>query len=284
MRLAILGCGYVGMAVAWYWHNLNRFVITTTRKPERVADLKTISSKVYLLSPHPDFSALVNQADTILVAVAPKHGDTYHSTYIETTQKLNAALLHAPAKRRVVYISSTSVYGECEGAKIEETFVNPVATEHMQLLLASEAAVQQAAQWGHEILTLRLGEIIGPGREIAARIKRHMPKPFPGNGRNWTNIIHIEDIVQAIEFLQARHATGIYHLVNDLKISRKTLYEILCKKLDLPEPTWDASLSSPHLGNKYISNAKLLDLGYTFIKPKAPLDERDHACLLPMPE
>ncbi len=95
MNIVIIGCGYVGLAVAKYWRQNSSFKITvTTTTPERVSSLESIADKV-IVTTGDDLeglkSATENQ-DVVLLTVAPKGGIRYQETYLNTAQNLVTVL------------------------------------------------------------------------------------------------------------------------------------------------------------------------------------------------
>ena len=68
------------------------------------------------------------------------------------------------------------------------------------------------------------------------------------------------------------HLTGIYNLADDDHPTRKELYDEISKKFQVPEVTWDPSLTSLRSGNKRVSNHKIKQSGYRFVHPHRVLD------------
>jgi hypothetical protein len=81
-------------------------------------------------------------------------------------------------------------------------------------------------------------------------------KQIQGSGKEYTNHIHLEDIVRALEFCLERHLKGLYHLVNDSHPSKKELYG--------EGPIWSSKSSS--LGYR-VSNQKIKEAGFVFSHP-----------------
>ena len=79
----------------------------------------------------------------------------------------------------------------------------------------------------------------------------------PGNGESFTNLIHLDEIISALDFALIYNLDGIYNLCNDIHIPRKELYENICREDGWPPVQWDPSLTNPHTGNKRVSNEKI---------------------------
>lgn len=266
MNIAIIGCGYVGKALGRFWKAAGHSVTATTRNPEHIEGLQSIVSNVVLLQGdiYETFvNGLANHQAVFLSMAADSPAD-YERTYFNTAQALVKALPKLPFLKQIIYTSSTSVYGEQQGHWVDESMAPEPTNRNAQILLETEDVLQTARNSGRQVCIFRLGEIYGPGREISERLRRMASRPLPGSGSNYTNLIHLNDIVGAADFALCHQLDGIYNLCNDLHISRREFYEIICEKHGLPKVIWDPSINSIHAGNKRVSNRKLIAAGYEF--------------------
>ena len=100
-NLAIIGCGYVGTAVARYWQQQGHFVTVTTTRQERVTEIEELAGQVLVVKgndPSGVQSVLQNQ-DTVLLSVAPisdrqVDADTYGETYFSGSYGIKSATLN----------------------------------------------------------------------------------------------------------------------------------------------------------------------------------------------
>lgn len=272
MKVGILGCGYVGQAVASNWKQQGHYVTVTTRKLERIHELQTISDQVFILEKNNLQYFLANQ-EAILISVAPDPYSDYITTYLKTAQQVVENLPNAPQLQQIIYTSSTSVYGDYGGSWVNEgTEVHPT-NERTAILHKTEQTLLRVSSSHLNVCILRLAEICGPGREIKNKLIRMQKesRSFPGDGKQFTNLIDLKDIVSAIDFAVQNQLNGIYNLCNDLHIPRQQLYEEICEQENLGSITWDPSLPSIHGGNKRVSNQKIKDCGFIFSKTIASL-------------
>ena len=258
MKALIIGCGYVGSALAIHWAAEGHELTVTTTSPERVSELEKIAAAAVVFdSTNPDgLEALVAGKDVIVVCVAPKRGRQHQDTYVPTAQALAAVM----DDQHLIYTSSTSVYSEEEGAWVNES---------SGLKPDSESLVQTEKIIGelpHSCI-LRLSGIYGPGREIARRTRFFSGKEVAGSGDKLTNHIHRDDIVRAIAWAASTRATGIYNVSNDSHPTRAELYGRLCEEQGIPLPRWDSSQPAKRSGDKRISNEKIKSEGFTFAHP-----------------
>ena len=122
---------------------------------------------------------------------------------------LNA--LQEPA--RFVYISTTGVYGDCEGSQVTETTPANPKTERARRRLAAEAQISAwCADHGARCFILRVPGIYGPGRLGLSRIEKGSAVIAEADA-NPGNRIHVDDLAEACRLaMQADAPAGIYNI------------------------------------------------------------------------
>ncbi len=263
--IAILGCGYVGTAIAHHWQQAGFTVTATTTRAERLPALKAVSDRALVVRGDnaAALQTLLQDQHTLLVAVGAK-GMDYRSTYLQTAQTL-ALVLPKTHVQQVIYTSTYSVYGNQQGQWVDETTAIQPATERTYILHETEHTILNLPTV--RACVLRLGGIYGPGRELAKIYGRMAGTTRPGAGQEWSNWIHLEDIVGAIAFAQAQGLSGIYNLVQDEIIPVRDLVQQVCDRHGLPPVQWDASQPSTRPTNVRCKTQKLKAAGYTFTHP-----------------
>jgi nucleoside-diphosphate-sugar epimerase len=274
-NIAVLGCGYVGNALADSWQEQGHFVTGTTTSPERIASLAETLSKA-VLATGADYSAmqsLLQDQSTLVVSIAPtgfQEADTatYENTYIATTQNLVKVLSQAPNVTQIIYLSSCSVYGDRQGEWVDETSQVAPLEQRSQVIHASEQIILQAANEQQKVCILRLGGIYGPGRELVNMFGGLAGMTMPGKGDRFINWIHRDDIIGAIEFARLNELQGVYNLVDDSRLTVKEQVSRVCDRYNLPGVKWDSSQLSLQRKSVQVSNHKLKIAGYELIHPQ----------------
>lgn len=260
MRISIIGCGYLGKAAAIYWKAAGHEITVTTRSLERAYTLRPLADLVYILGD--DWHELVKKQDVILLSVAPDTKSDYVQTYLRTAETL-AMALHGSLVSQIIYTGSTSVYGEHQGQWVDENTQPNPSHSNAQILLGTEQILLKAERAQRRVCIFRLGEIYGPGRSIVARVKSMQGMTLPGTGESWTNLVHLNEIISALDLAMHHKLNGVYNLCNDIHIQRKDLYKQICTSNGWPEVQWDPLAIHSHAGNKRVSNAKLKSAGWT---------------------
>ena len=187
----IAGCGYVGERLA---RALPGRTLALVRSAARAGELSAAGIEALRV----DFDGLDGAATLpawtagrVLYYLAPPPGDG------PADARLRALLPALPARpARIVYMSTTGVYGDTDGASVDESSPVDPATERSRARLDAERAVQDwATAHGSEWVVLRVPGIYGPGRLPLERIRRGTPairEPEAGPG----NRIHVDDLVR----------------------------------------------------------------------------------------
>ncbi|MEM7554141.1 MAG: SDR family oxidoreductase [Cyanobacteria bacterium P01_A01_bin.84] len=269
MNLAIIGCGYVGRAVAQYWHHKLLFrVSVTTTTPEKVPVLQTVAQKVTVLNCN-DTQALksfLHNQDVVLVSIARKGNSTYEDTYLRTARNL-VSIISETSVKQIIYTSTCSVYGDRDGALVTEETPVKAISESEQVFNKTEQVLLGAGSDKLKVCIFRLGGIYGIGRELVKIYSRIAGKTRPGDGSRPVNWIHLDDIVGGIEFAREHQLAGIYNLVDDSQLTNKEVIETVCEKYNLPQVSWNPSLKADRSSLK-VSNHKIKDAGYKLIHPQ----------------
>ena len=271
MNVAIIGCGYIGYEVAQYWQQKKSFIVTaTTTTPERVPVLEAVAQRVLVVKgndPERLKSVLKNQ-DAVLLSVGAKDANTYEETYLHTAKTLISVLKQIPSVQQLIYTGSYSVYGDRNGAWVDEESPIAPANQNGQIMSDTEQVLLSDKNENIRVCILRLGGIYGPGRELVKIFGRVAGTTRPGNGEDTTNWIHLDDIVGAIEFARHHRLEGIYNLVDDAHLTSRELLDRVFEKHNLPNVIWDDTQKSTRLYNAKVSNQKIKDAGYKLIHPQ----------------
>jgi nucleoside-diphosphate-sugar epimerase len=138
---------------------------------------------------------------------------------------------------RFLYLSTTGVYGDCEGRWIDEGESLKPSTYRAQRRIAAEDAVRRwCGEHGIDWMVLRVPAIYGPGRLLTERLKSGMPTVRPEEC-SFTNRIHIDDLVAVCHAVMEDAKGGSIYNVSDGHPSTITDYLFLLAELTgMPKP------------------------------------------------
>lgn len=154
------------------------------------------------------------------------------------TQRLLAALTSAASlPRRLVYISTTGVYGDCAGATVPETRPLAAISARAQRRVAAERALRKLGRQGAmRVSLLRAPGIYAAERMPLERIRRGDPVLLAAEDV-YTNHIHAEDLAQAcVVALQRGGANRAYNISDDSDLPMGEWFDRLADAFGLPRP------------------------------------------------
>ena len=109
------------------------------------------------------------------------------------------ATLPTTGEHRIVYISTTGVYGDCQGAWVDEQRPPNPQVDRARRRYDAEQQLRAWHDAGHgEIVILRVAGIYGPGKLPLERLRKQVPM-IGTDEAPWTNRIHIDDLVAVCE-------------------------------------------------------------------------------------
>ena len=269
----VIGCGYVGTAVAMRKKRAGHAVTATTRSSENVEELRRLMDDVQQLDitdPNLDLSFLAD-LEGLLISVAPtRQNQSYSDVFAQGMRNLAGALRRRASTQplHITYISSVSVYGDQQGREVTEQASVDNSSAVNGMLSAAEELMLDIDRPDTAICVLRLGGIYGPGRDMVAMIREAAGQQVPkdGNAINaWSGLV---DIARGVQFVSEQKLTGIYNLVDDMQLSRRELSTLICDEEGLPPVLWShGSSASERSINARVSNQKIKDAGFELVSP-----------------
>jgi nucleoside-diphosphate-sugar epimerase len=153
------------------------------------------------------------------------------------TRRLLAMLrLRASLPRRLVYISTTGVYGNCAGARVAETRPPRPATARAHRRVAAESDLRRFGRRGCRVSLLRAPGIYAADRLPLERVRRGDPVVIAAEDSH-TNHIHAEDLGRAcLVALERGRANRAYNVCDDSDLPMGDWFDKLADAFGLPRP------------------------------------------------
>ena len=262
MTVLIAGCGDLGTEAGLRFAAAGFPVLGWRRSAEKIPAPLTGQS-ADLTGPLP-----VIPADTEIVVISTAAGErteaAYRSAYVDgTANVLDALERDGVQPRRILFVSSTAVYGDAEGGWLDED--SPTAPASV-----TGAVIREAEDLLHarrpDAVVLRLAGIYGPGRtRLIDQVRSGAPDPGPGQ---LTNRIHRDDAAAAIVHLTTATAepAPLYLGVDDEPVEQRDVLAFLAGELGTSLSAGEPGKSSRG-GNRRLSNARLGSTGFSFAYP-----------------
>jgi nucleoside-diphosphate-sugar epimerase len=243
----LIGAGDLGGRVARLRMANGDRVIAVRRRPTSADDgLQMIAADI---ASGAGLDQLPSEVDALVLCVAPALRDDagYRALYVNGT----ANVLERVSARRIVFVSSTSVYGEGGGEWVDESTPARPSAFNGRLLREAELSLSSRPA----AVVLRLSGLYGPGRTA---MLRRAEAGVPGELR-WTNRIHVDDAATALSHLLDHPNPEPLYLGNDDRPALESeVLDWLRARRGLPAIA--ARAGEPH--GRRISNRRLRESGW----------------------
>ena len=241
IRILIVGCGDVAMRAANLLGDRAR-LIGLTRTADDVARLRA-RGIVPLIGDLDDLRALsrLRTAPGAVMHFAPPPAEGRGDP---RTGRLLAALAKARRiPRRFVYISTTGVYGDCAGARIDETRPRRAQSPRARRRVNAEDRLRAwAARNGVSLAILRAPGIYASSRLPLERVRQGTPV-LSAEHDVYTTHIHADDLARAaVAALFLGRPNRAYHATDDSELKMGEWFDALADAHQLPRPPrvdWD---------------------------------------------
>jgi nucleoside-diphosphate-sugar epimerase len=270
-QIVIAGCGYVGNALARLLlddgHEVYGIRRDVSKLEQGIRGIAGDLADPKTLGPAP------RRVEYAVFAVGADAGteQAYRRAYLDGLAGFLEWLADEGQRpRRLVMTSSTSVYGQRRGERIDEDSPTHPTQFRGETMLASERLL---AASGMSTVVLRLGGIYGPGRTGLVERARAGALRRPAEPQ-YTNRIHRDDaagLLRHLLFLE--DPEPVYLGVDDESAEAGELYAWLAKTLGLPTPETEEPDQRSEgggrrsAGSKRCSNRLARESGYRFRYP-----------------
>jgi len=229
----VVGCGYVGRRMARRLAGESPLmgVVRSREGAEALAREGIAPLIADLDAPSPPPLPLAGEA-VFYFAPPPRSGrtDPRMARFLDVCERNGRP-------RRIVYISTTGVYGDCSGEWVDETRpVAPVEDRAWRRVDAERRLRRWSDAGGGEVVILRVPGIYGPGRLPLERLRKGLPLVREQEAP-WTNRIHVDDLVGACLAGMERGRPGeIYHAADGHPSTMVDYFNRIADLTGLPRP------------------------------------------------
>ncbi|MFB6252198.1 MAG: SDR family oxidoreductase [Halobellus sp.] len=287
-RVVIVGCGYVGLELGRQLREASHEVTGVRRSDaglDAVADTGLNPQRADATDP--GSLAALPDADWVVFAASSggRGAAAAREVYVEGLRNvIDAYAARDATPDRLVYTSSTGVYGDHDGAFVDEdTPIDPTTEKTAVLAEAERIAIEDAAAAGIDGTVARFAGLYGPDRY---RLDRYIEGPVT---EGYLNMVHRDDAAGAITFLLESDLArdSVVLVADDEPADKWTFADWLAAECGVeapPKRTIQERLAAQDLSeaatrrlqtSKRCDNGRLRDLGYEFAYPTFRKGYRD---------
>ncbi len=235
----IVGFGDIGQRVSRLLSPTHR-VIALIRRTDREAEVRAAGATPLIadLDNAASLQCVAGVATTVFhFAPPPNHGadDT-------RTENLLAVLSSGDAPERLIYISTTGVYGDCQGQWIDELSPkNPGSDRAKRRVDAEQRLTRWALAGGVGLAVLRAPGIYSADRLPIERLRAGTPAIAAAEDA-WSNHIHADDLATAAVHAMAyakndgSSSTSVFNIVDDSELKMGDYFDLVADHVGLPRP------------------------------------------------
>lgn len=223
----VVGCGYTGTRLARVLVGQGADLTITRRTAEATEETAGAlgARGVRADLSEPATLAGIIPPGAIVVVLAPPGPDP--------AGEIRGLLAACGGAARIVYVSSTGVYGPARGAWVDESWPLAPITPSGAARVAAEAALAESSISN---VSLRVAGIHGPGRGLVDRMRAGTYRII-GNGSSHVSRIHVDDLVGALlACADAATPARVYNVADDDPCPSAELADAAAVALGLPPP------------------------------------------------
>jgi nucleoside-diphosphate-sugar epimerase len=260
-RISILGTGWLGLPLGKHLKDLGYEIKGSTTSPEKISKLEKLGIQPYLIQIDEkgvdESGARLFDTDILIVTIPPARNLERYKIIIQAV----TSQIQEKDIKKVLYTSSTGVYGNTAGIVDETTALNPRGISAEGVIFAERAF--QALDIDLTIVRFSglAGENRNPGRFFAGR------KDVAG-GNAPVNFVHQTDCILVMaQIIKDNHWNEIFNICADAHPPKRLFYPFKAKESSFDVPTFaqDDKKASDY---KIVSNAKVkAALNYEFKYP-----------------
>lgn len=243
MQISILGCGWLGLPLAESLVSKGFSVKGSTTSPEKMGHLKLCKITPFLVSLsqdeiNGDIIGFLDHSEVLIIDIPPRLRSSITENFIQKIRNI-IPFIEVSSVKKILFVSSTSVYGDENAWVTENTIPNP-DTESGRQLWEVEKMLQNNSNFTTTIL--RFGGLIGTDRHP---VKQLAGKENVANGSAPVNLIHQEDCIGIIVTVLEQNVWGeIFNAVAPFHPSRAAYYIQKANQLGLLPPQFSKENSS----------------------------------------
>ncbi|WP_144924903.1 NAD-dependent epimerase/dehydratase family protein [Halorubrum salsamenti] len=294
MRVVVVGCGYVGLELTRQLAERGHAVTGVRRSDAGLNAIESVGEEIdgegdaesesrvdAVRADATDPASLDALPDADAVVFAASSGGrgaaAAREVYVDGLRNVIEAYgSRAATPDRLVYTSSTGVYGDHDGAWVdEETPIEPTTDKTRVLAEAERTALETAAEFGIDGTVARFAGLYGPDRY---RLDRYLDRPVTAG---YLNMVHRDDAAGAVRFLleSDRARDDAVLVVDDEPADKHAFADWLADACGVPRPAKRSTEERIAAGDlsaaaerrirtsKRCSNDRLRALGYEFAYP-----------------
>lgn len=257
-KLLCFGLGYSARALVSRLNGQDWRISATTRSPEKLNQIADVGIAGFLFDGETASATArdaIASATHVLISAPPgAHGDPVLAHHQDD-------LANAASLKWIGYLSTVGVYGDWQGAWVDETTPPQPASERSRRRLEAEIAwLNFSARTGKPVKIFRLSGIYGPGRGPHEKLRAGTAQRIVKPGQVF-NRIHVDDIARTL--IASMSGTGqhsVYNVTDNEPAPPQDVVTFAARLMGIappPEITFEAANLKPMAASFYSENKRV---------------------------
>ena len=256
-NIGIIGCGWLGLPIAKSLVKDGYTVYGTTTTSDKIKPLQIAGIHAYKIRLLEDniegnISSFLSNLNVLIINVPPRLRGVNKEDFVKKMQFLHGEIKKTKCSK-IIFASSTAVYGNTKGTVTEDTQVSPKTESSKQLVLSENIFLTDPDL---QTTILRLGGLIGPNRHPITMLSGRKGLK---NGDSPVNLIHLEDCISIVkECITNDYGSTIINAVYPKHPTKKEYYtqEAIKRGIAPPEYTDSDEQNSKKVVSHFLINVK----------------------------
>lgn len=258
-NIAFISLGWLGESLA-DWCSVNGYnIFGTTTSLDKKQRLESNFSQVIQLNINQSsaFGGFSEAIDLLLYSIPPSVSEEY----VAKSRELISTVVDSNKAVQIIYISSTSVYGQQARLVTEQSEVSPETKNALKMVELENFLFKN---YGNKTAVLRCGGLVGKKRHPVKYLSGKTGVAKPGAK---VNLVHLQDLLGFFQLLVQNFSPGVYNLVSPKHVDKKEYYNWAAQVLKIE----GVQFEEDKIKDKIVTCPAVTQLKYNYLFP-SPYD------------
>ncbi|WP_298474551.1 SDR family oxidoreductase [uncultured Maribacter sp.] len=256
-NIGIIGCGWLGLPLATFLLQDGYSVYGTTTSATKINTLESNGIEAFPISLFEDriegpISKFLESLDVLIINVPPRLRGKNKENYVQKMTLLKTQIKKSRCNK-IIFASSTAVYGNTPGVVTEKTIVCPNTESGKQLVVSENIFLEDSTL---QATVIRFGGLIGPNRHPVTMLSGRSNLK---NGNAPVNLIHLNDCISILkESITNNWTNTILNAVHPSHPTKKEYYTQEAQKRAIEPPKYEdfSGINSKKVDSTFLLNVK----------------------------
>lgn len=263
MKIGILGCGWLGLPLALHLKSDNNIIRGSTTQESKLSLLQEQGVSPYHIQVTPQIIKgqmhdFLEDLDALVVNFPPRIRSRSADLFLDEMHLLIEALETTQHLKKIIYVSSTSVFQNTADFKIyDESYVFTEEEQESKALVKTELMLEKYL--ADRVKIIRCGGLIGPDRHPVKYLSGRKNVANPDSPVNMSYQKDVISICQKVLYNFDELPASVFHAVAPDDLTRQEFYHKAAAAFSITKPQFDHRKGQE--GKRVLSTQTIASLG-----------------------